>query len=125
MSEKMRRLLTICAVAGMIVAASGTAQANWFETFDGNEPDLTTWQFSCYPDMTKTFTHTIVAEPDGNKYLSLDETTLYNTDAGSYGSAFGAGFGSDEVFTDVRVGAVVNVTGDASWNYCGLVARTI
>jgi hypothetical protein len=123
MSEKMRRLLTICAVAGLIVAASGTAQANWFETFNGDELDLTTWQFTCYPDLTKTFTNTIKAEPDGNKYLSLDETTSYNTDAGSYGSAFGAAFGSDEVFTDVRVGAVVNVTGDASRNYHGLIAR--
>jgi len=125
MSEKMRRLLTICAVAGLIVAVAGTVRANWLETFDGTEPDLTTWQFTCYPDLTKTFTHTIVAEPDGNKYLSLDETTSYNTDAGSYGSAFGAAFGSDEVFTDVRVGAVVNVTGDASRNYHGLLTRAI
>ena len=116
--------VVICAVVGLIVAASGTAQANWFETFDGDEPDLTTWEFTCFPDVTKTFTATILAEPDGNKYLSLDETTSYNTDAGSYGSAFGAAFGSDEVFTDVRVGAVVNVTGDASRNYCGFSARS-
>ena len=108
---------------GLIVALSGTAQANWVETFDGNEPDLTTWQFTCFPDVTKTFTHAIKTEPDGNKYLSLDETTSYNTDAGKYGSAFGAAFGSQEVFTDVRVGAVVNITGDASHNYCGLIAR--
>jgi hypothetical protein len=53
----------------------------------------------------------------------LDETTSYNTDAGSYGSAFGAAFGSDEVFTDVRVGAVVNVTSDAHRNYHGLLTR--
>ncbi len=123
MSEKMRNLLTICVAAVLIVAVAGTVQANWSETFDGTEPDLTTWQFTCYPDVTKTFTATILAEPDGNKYLSLDETTSYNTDAGSYGSAFGAAFGSDEVFTDVRVGAVVNVTSDASRNYHGLIAR--
>ena len=116
--------VVICAVVGLIVAASGTAQANWSETFDGDELDLPTWEFLCFPDVTKTFIATILAEPDGNKYLSLDETTSYNTGEGSYGSAFGAGFGSDEVFTDVRVGAVVNVTGDASRNYCGFSARS-
>jgi len=116
--------VVICAVVGLLVAASGTAQANWSESFDGDELDLTIWEFTCFPDVTKTFTTTILAEPDGNKYLSLDETTSYNTDAGSYGSAFGAAFGSDEVFTDVRVGAVVNVTGDASRNYCGFSARS-
>ncbi len=116
--------VVICAVVGLIVAASGTAQANWSETFDGDELDLPTWEYLCFPDVTKTFTATILAEPDGNKYLSLDETTSYNTGEGSYGSAFGAGFGSDEVFTDVRVGAVVNVTGDASRNYCGFSARS-
>ena len=123
MYEKMRNLLTICALLGLITAACGTAQANWSESFDGTELDLPTWQFHAYPDVTKTFTATVLTEPDGNKYLSLDETTSFDTDTGSYGSAFGAGFGSDEVFNDVRVGAVVNVTGDASRNYCGLTAR--
>ena len=112
--------VVICAVVGLIVAAGGTAQANWLETFDGDEPDLTTWEFTCFPDVTKTFTNTIKVDPDGNKYLSLDETSSVEV----YGSAFGAGFGSDEVFTDVRVGAVVNVTGDASRNYCGFSARS-
>ncbi|MCH7556266.1 MAG: hypothetical protein IIB56_02285 [Planctomycetes bacterium] len=121
--SKVEKLVVICAVVGLIVAASGTAQANWSESFNGDDLDLATWQFLPYPDMTKTFTATIKAEPDGNKYLSLDETTSFDTGAGSYGSAFGAGFGSDEVFTDVRVGAIVNVTGDASRNYCGLLAR--
>jgi len=115
--------VVICAVAGLIVAASGTVQANWSESFDGDELDLATWVFTCIPDVTKTFTSTIVTGPDGNKYLSFDETTSYNTGEGGYGSAFGAGFGTDEVFTDVRVGAVVNVTGDASRNYHGLMAR--
>lgn len=122
--SKVEKLVVICAVVGLIAAASGTAQANWSESFDGNDLDLPTWVFTCIPDVTKTFTATVKAEPDGNKYLNLDETTSYNTGEGSYGSAFGAGFGSDEVFTDVRVGAVVNVTGDASWSYCGLFART-
>jgi len=53
-------------------------------------------------------------------YLSLDDTSP--VDIG--GSFFSGAFGSDEVFTDVRVGAVVNVTGDASHNYCGLFGRT-
>jgi len=119
--SKVEKLVVICAVVGLIVAASGTVQANWSESFDGDEPDLTTWQYLCFPDMTGTFTATILAEPDGNKYLSLDETSS----AGIGGSQFSGAFGSDEVFTDVRVGAVVNVTGDASRHYCGLFARII
>ena len=111
--------VVICAVVGLLVAASGTAQANWLETFDGDELDLPTWEFHPYPDLTNTFTNTIKTDPNGNKYLSLDETSS----VGVGGSAFGAGYGSDEVFTDVRVGAIVNVTGDASRNYCGLLAR--
>jgi len=117
--SKVEKLAVICAVVGLILAASGTAQASWSETFDGNEPDLTTWQFHCFPDMTKTFTHTIKAEPGGNKYLSLDE--ISSIDVG--GSAIGMGFGSDEAFSDVRVSAVFNVTGDVSRTYHGLAAR--
>jgi hypothetical protein len=120
MFKKIRSLMTICMLVGLITITIGTARANWVETFDGDQPDLSTWEYNCFPDLTKTFTNTIVTDPNGNKYLSLDETT--STDEG--GSAFGAAFGTDEVFTDVRVGAVVNVTGDASHNYCGLVART-
>jgi hypothetical protein len=120
MFKELRSLVTISMLVGIIVLVSNIAQANWLETFDGDEPDLATWQYECFPDMTKTFTNTIVTDPNGNKYLSLDETST----VGIGGSAFGSGFGTDEVFTDVRVGAVVNVTGDASWRYCGLVART-
>jgi len=123
MSEKMRNLLTICVVVAVIVATNGIAHANWSESFNGDQLDLMTWQFHCFPDVTKTFTHTIKVEPDGNKYLCLDETSPYDTDKGKYGSAFGAAFGSNEVFTDVRVGAIVNVNGDASRNYHGFVAR--
>jgi hypothetical protein len=104
-------------VIGLVV--NGTLQANWSETFDGDELDLATWVFTNIPDVTKTFTHTIKTDPNGSKYLSFDETTS----AADGGSQFGAGFGSDEVFTDVRVGAVVNVTGSASGNYHGLMAR--
>ncbi|NQT02453.1 MAG: hypothetical protein HQ580_10540, partial [Planctomycetes bacterium] len=116
--SKLAKSVVICVVVGLVV--NGTLQANWLETFDGDELDLATWIFTCIPDVTKTFTHTIEADPNGNRYLSFDEPTS----AADYGSQFGAGFGSDEVFTDVRVGAIVNVTGDASRNYHGLMART-
>ncbi len=123
MPGKLRTLVAICVVTGLITPASETLRADWFESFDGETLDLATWEFTPFPDVTKTFTHTILTDPNGNKYLSLDETTSYDTGADSFGSAFGAGFGSDERFTDVRVGAVVNVGGDASRNYCGLIAR--
>jgi hypothetical protein len=120
MLKRAKKLVMIGAVLGLIVLVSGPAQANWLETFGGSQPDLTTWQFGCFPDLTKTFTHTIKTDPNGNKYLSVDETSS----AAAGGSQFGAAFGSVEVFTDVRMGAVVNVTGDASRNYCGFAART-
>jgi len=54
-------------------------------------------------------------------YLSLDEMNS----AATGGSQFGIGIGNaDDIFTDVRVGATFNVTGDASRNYHGLAART-
>jgi len=117
--SKFAKSVVICVVVGLVV--NGTLQANWFESFDGDELDLVTWQFLPFPDVTKTFTNTIEVDPNGNKYLSLGETSS----AGAGGSAFGAGFGSDEVFTDVRVGAIVNVTGDASRNHHGLLARAV
>jgi len=119
MSRELRSLVTICVLAVLATLGSDVAKANWSENFDGDEL-LPTWQFECFPDMTKTFTNTILTDPNGNKYLSLDD--ISPADIG--GSLFSGAFGSDEVFTDVRVGAVVNVTGDASHNYCGLVART-
>jgi len=120
MFNKLKSLVIVYVLIGLLLFESGTAQANWFESFNGEKPDLATWQFECFPDVTKTYTNTIVTDPNGNKYLSLDETTP--VEAG--GSMFGDAFGSDEIFTDVRVGAVFNVTGDASHNYYGLVART-
>jgi len=101
----------------------GTAEANWAETYAGGSYDLTTWQYFCYPDITKTFTHSILPGPPGNYYLSLDETTPFDTSHGGYGSAFGMAMGkSTDIFTDVRFGAVVNVTGDAN-NIHGVGAR--
>ena len=120
MFRRIRSLITICTLVGLVVFVNGTTRANWIETFDGDQLDLPTWDFNSFPDLTKTFTNTILTDPNGNKYLSLDETS--SADVG--GSAFGSGFGSDEVFTDVRIGSVVNVIGDASHNYCGLVGRT-
>ena len=108
------------AIMAVIAILSGTAQANWLETFDGNSFDLATWQFSCYPDLTKTFSATIKDGPDDNDYVSLDETS--QADIG--GSQIGIGIGNpDDKFTDVRLGAVVNVAGNTSWNYHGLAAR--
>ncbi|MCP4260806.1 MAG: hypothetical protein GY774_25260, partial [Planctomycetes bacterium] len=118
MSGKLRRLLTAYVLLGLILLTGKTMQANWFESFDDNAFDLTTWQFHSFPDVTKTFTNTIKADPNGNTYLSMDETS--GSTVG--GSQFGVAFGSEEVFTDVRIGAVVNVAGDLR-NYHGLAAR--
>jgi len=123
MSEKKRELLTICAVVALIVTISGTVRANWEESFDGMDFDLTTWTFGCFPDVTKTFSATIKDGAGDDDYLGLDETTAYDPGVLSYGSAFGMGFGSPDNFSDVRVGALVNITGDASRNYFGVAAR--
>jgi hypothetical protein len=117
----LNRNSKIQVMTGLILAISITAHANWSETFGGNAFDLTTWKFYCYPDVTKTFRATIKDGAANNDYLSISETT--SVGAMPPGSAFGMGFGSDEVFRDVRVGAVFNVTGDASRNYHGLAAR--
>jgi len=120
MSKKMRNLVAICAVLGLIVAVSGTAQANWEETFNGMGFDLTTWLFRAYPEITGTFSATIQDGPGDDDYISLDEASP----AVGGGSQFGIGIGDpDDIFTDVRVGAVFNVTGDVSRNFHGLAAR--
>jgi hypothetical protein len=118
MSETTKRAAKVYAFLGFMILVIGTAQANWSETFDGNAFDVSTWQFHCYPDLTKTFTGIIQNGPDGNDYLFLDETSSSTVG----GSQFGIGFGSEETFSDVRVGAVVNVTGGLR-NYHGLAAR--
>jgi len=98
--------------------------ANWRETFANGNFDLPNWQFFCWPDITKTFTHSIEQLPGTNNYyLSLDEATSYELPT-SAGSAFGMAFGSSEEFTDVRVGAVINVAGDAARHQHGFGART-
>ncbi|MHC4328597.1 MAG: hypothetical protein ACYSWW_10810 [Planctomycetota bacterium] len=118
MLEKLRTLVAICVVTALIAPGSEMLRADWFETFDGETLDVAGWQFVPLPDVAKTFTDTILTDPNGSKYLSLDETTS----EADLGSQFGAGY-VEEVFTDVRVGTIVNVTGDASRAHHGLMAR--
>ncbi|MBN1803738.1 MAG: hypothetical protein JW837_00675 [Sedimentisphaerales bacterium] len=114
----MRRLLVTYLLFVFVLFINNTTPANWSETFDGNSFDLPAWQFHSYPDITKTFSSAIPDGPDDNDYLVLTETS--GSTVG--GSQFGVAFGSEEVFTDVRVGAVVNITGVLR-NYHGLAAR--
>ncbi len=103
-----------------LVLAMGTlAQANWHETFDDGAFDLSTWLFRAYPEVTGTFDAALETGDDGNGFLSLSETSSLSVG----GSAIGVGFGSTEEFADARVGALVNITGDAR-SYHGLTART-
>ena len=102
MFKKSANKTTVCVLIGLILLTSGTAQADWLETFDGNTFDLSTWLFSGYPDLTKTFKATIQDGPDDNDYITLDETSP--ADVG--GSQFGIGIGDpDDKFTDVRIAA--------------------
>jgi len=109
-------------VLGSIIAllvCQTIAPANWLETFNDGEFDLTTWKFLSYPAITGTLDSTIKPGVQGNDYLGMQESSSVNEG----GSAFALALGSDEPFADVRVGAVVNVAGDASHSYCGLGAR--
>jgi len=110
----------VCVLSVLILLTNSLVQANWLETFDGNSFDLSTWLFSSYPDLTKTFKATILDGPDDNDYITLNETSP--ADVG--GAQFGIGIGNpDDKFTDVRVAATFNLDGDSSWNYHGLAAR--
>ena len=117
----MNRWARIAGMMGVICFFAGSTSADWIDTFSHGEFDLSTWQFQAYPGIpgVTQFDGTIAGHPEGNTYLSLDETLSYS--AG--GAAFGMAFGSEEDFAEVRLGAVVNVTGDASHNYHGLGAR--
>jgi len=103
----------------LVLVLAALAQANWVETFDNGEFDLTTWLFRAYPEVTGTFTATIAAGADGDDYLALAETSSRSVG----GSVMGLGMGSTEQFADVRIGALVNVAGN-SRSYHGLAART-
>jgi len=115
----MNMRITSVVTVVVVLALSGVGLGNWIETFEGGELDLTTWQFLAYPDLAGTFTQPIKEGADGGHYVAFDEPSSISVG----GAAFGAGFGSTEQFADVRVGAVVNVAGDASRNYHGLIAR--
>ena len=121
MFRHFRSLMAICVLVGLITIASDTVRANWMDTFNANKFDLATWEFHEVPDLTKTFTGTIKDGPDDNDYLALVETTSIAVG----GSAFGGAFGSQEIFTDVRVGTVVNVVGDACRNNYVLIGRGV
>jgi len=115
-----KHFVVVYVLIAIIAILSGPVRANWLETFGGNDFDLETWQFHCYPDLTKTFSQTIQDGPDDNDYISLDETSP--ADIG--GSQIGIGVGDpDDKFTDVRIGAVFNIDGNTSWNYHGMAAR--
>jgi hypothetical protein len=104
---------------GIVVVFAGVGFANWSDSFDGGKLNLSTWQFLAFPQVTGTFKQTITAGEGGNYYLAFTETVT----SSKGGAAFGAGFGSSEKFKDVRVGATVDVAGDACHNYYGLIAR--
>lgn len=103
----------------IVIVFAGVGLANWADSFDGGKLNLTTWQFLAFPQVTGTFKQTVTAGEGGNYYLAFRETVT----SSKGGAAFGAGFGNSEKFKDVRVGATVNVAGDASRNYYGLIAR--
>ena len=75
MSVKIRNWVGVCAFLSWIILTAGPVWANWLETFDGNTLDLPTWQFHCYPDLTRTFSGTILDGDDDNDYLLLNETS--------------------------------------------------
>jgi hypothetical protein len=97
------------------------AGANWLETFE-NSPSDQTWNWLSVEAITytqsTTFAATRLQAPDGSHYVAITESKS----AAQKGAAFGVGFVM-QPFTDVRIGAVVNVTGDATTNYQGFGAR--
>lgn len=117
----MRRWARIAGMVGVICLLTASASADWSDSFSNGQFDLPTWQFRAYPQVPgiTQFDGSVVGDPAVNSYLSLDEGLSYAVG----GAAFGLAFGSEENFSEVRVGAVVNVTGDASHNYHGLGAR--
>lgn len=112
-----------CLLVGSPALSQIVYNVNWEETFDNNSYDLTTWVFEEYPDFpgTPTLLITIEDGPADNDYLQMHETL----GAESGGSAIGMAMGDpNDIFTDVRVGATVNINGDASWGHHILGART-
>ncbi len=119
MTGKLKCVRIVCVLAGLLIALSGTVRGNWQDTFNANKFDLTTWEFYEVPSLTKTFKGIIEDGPDDNDYIALVETISL----ADGGSVFGGAFGSQEKFSDVRVGSVVNVVGDACRNNYVLIGR--
>jgi len=115
-----RLKLGVMILTGVWTAVAPSTRADWFWDFQADPVDLSRWDFYSAPP-SAGFSVT-VEQVDGNRYLQLWEQHAYTGQAGT-GSAFGIGFVKDEDFTDVRVGAIVNVSSTASMNYCGLGAR--
>jgi hypothetical protein len=113
------RLPVLAVLVVLLVALVGATEANWSETFDNGMFDVPTWQFRAYPEITGTFDAVIETGLDGNGYLALTETNP----ASVGGSASGVGMGSTEEFVDVRLGSVINLSGDTSRSYQGLAVR--
>ncbi|HNS20806.1 MAG TPA: hypothetical protein PKH24_09920 [Sedimentisphaerales bacterium] len=110
------RAMSVLAVVGLLASVCA---ANWSDSFDNGQFGLT-WTFVSFPQVTGTFKQTLASDEAGNGYLTFTETTA----VAQGGSAFAAGFGSNEKFKNVRVGATVNVTGDdCHYFYYGLMAR--
>lgn len=115
----MSRSCSATGVLAIVAVLACTCYANWSESFDNGKFDLT-WTFVSFPQVTGTFKQTVTPGEAGDDYLMFTETTA----VAQGGSAFAAGFGSDEKFKDIRVGATVNVTGnDCHYFSYGLIAR--
>jgi hypothetical protein len=117
----MKSWIRVAGMIGLLCFSTGSVYADWVDSFSGGQFDLSTWQLLAYPQVpgVTQFNGAIVGDPGDNSYLSLDESLSISVG----GAAFGMAFGSEEAFSEVRLGAVVNVKGDASHNYHGLGAR--
>ena len=103
----MSRSCSATGVLAIVAVLACTCYANWSESFDNGKFDLT-WTFVSFPQVTGTFKQTITPGEAGDDYLMFTETTA----VAQGGSAFAAGFGSDEKFKDVRVRQALNYAVD-------------
>jgi len=113
-----KKLVSICALVVFLTMASGIVEANWSDDFNDMTFDQT-WVWGCFPDWYTTFTHNIEDGPGSNDFLALRDPT-----PALQGSAIGMGIGSQENFTDVRIGAVVNPNEESLRDVRALSGRT-
>jgi hypothetical protein len=115
-----KSIVTIRATLTIMMILATTAQA-WIETFDGDPADLA-WDWASVEPVgysqSATFQAQRQQDTNGNYFVRLTESASVT----SGGAAFGIGF-VPEAFTDVRIGAVINVTEEACIYYQGLGAR--